>query len=68
MCEIEDNIILFGGYMKLDLIDINNIGTKYLQTLTFHDFEGYIKKIIKLSNGQICMYYLCIIQIIYNFL
>ena len=57
MYEIEDNIILFGGYMKLDLIDINNNETRYLQKLTFNGLEGYIQKLIKLSNGQICLYY-----------
>ena len=57
MCEIKDNIIIFGGYMKLDLIDINNNEARYLQKLTLNGLEGYIQKLIKLSSGQICLYY-----------
>ena len=57
MCEIEDNIILFGGDMKLDLIDIKNKEIKYLQSITFNnDEEYYIDDIIKLTNGEICTY------------
>ena len=52
MYEIEDNIILFGAYMELNLIDIKNI--EILQKINL-DYNQYIYNILQLSNGLIAI-------------
>lgn len=54
LCEIEENIILFGDYMKLDLIDIRNNTVILLQRIKFK-YQSFIKNVIKLSDGLIAM-------------
>ena len=57
--EVEENIIIFGSYMKLFLYDIRNNEAKLLQKL---ESESNYFQIIKLSNGLIaCNVYIAII-------
>ena len=50
--EIEENVIIFGGYKKIFLYDIRNNEAKLLQTIE-NDFDNYFSQIIELSNGLI---------------
>ena len=50
--EIEENIIIFGGYKKIFLYDIRNNIAKQLQTIEI-DFLNFFSQIIELSNGLI---------------
>ena len=50
--EIEENIIIFGGYKKIFLYDIRNNIAKQLQTIEI-DFDNFFSQIIELSNGLI---------------
>ena len=52
LCEVEENIIIIGSYMKLFLFDIRNNEAKLLQKLEY-DYKNYFVQIIKLSNGLI---------------
>jgi len=52
MYEIEDNIILFGAYRELNLLDIKSI--EILQKINL-DYEQYIYNILQLSNGLIAI-------------
>ena len=52
MYEVENNIIIFGSYMKLYLLDIRNNQAKLLQKISF-DFHNYILQCFKLDNGLI---------------
>ena len=52
LCEVEENIIIFGCYMKLFLYDIRNNEAKLLQKLEYGDYYDSFR-IIKLSNGLI---------------
>ena len=53
LCEVEENIIIFGCYMKLFLYDIRNNEAKLLQKLEYGDYMNDSFRIIKLSNGLI---------------
>ena len=53
MYELEDNIILFGAYMELNLIDINN-NQNLIQKVKLN-YEQYIYNILKLSNELIAI-------------
>ena len=52
LCEVEENIIIFGSYMKLFLYDIRNNEAKLLQKIEY-DYMNSFVQIIKLSNGLI---------------
>ena len=52
LCEVEENIIIIGSYMKLFLFDIRNNEAKLLQKLEY-DYMNHFVQIIKLSNGLI---------------
>lgn len=55
LCEVEENIIIFGSEMKLFLYDIRNNEAKLLQKLEYNNliYHRFFLQIIKLSNGLI---------------
>jgi hypothetical protein len=55
LCEIENNIILVGGYMILHLFDLSNNQVKHLHKVNL-EFQNFIDKILMLSNGLIAIY------------
>ena len=53
--EVEENILLIGGFKKLILYDIRNNEAKLLQKIEF-DYTTYFVQIIELSDGLIAIH------------